>query len=203
MEIVLATSNPKKVKEMNAIMSGMQVRFRRLNEFSDVPKIIEDGLTFEVNALKKAHVIFEHTGIMALADDSGIEVDALGGKPGVFSARYAGPSQDDRANLEKLLRDTEHVPDEKRTARFHCVIALVWGQAGNVMEKTFHGVMEGALLRAPRGTHGFGYDPIFMVPQYDGKAAAELDPDLKNKISHRGRALEQFKTFFEKEFSIR
>ena len=200
MEIILATSNPKKVKEMNAIMGGMDVRFRLLSEFPNAPEIIEDGLTFESNALKKARVIFQHTGMMTLADDSGIEVDALGGKPGVFSARYAGPGHDDRANLEKLLRDTEHVPDEKRIARFQCVIALVWSEGGDILEKTFLGVMEGVLLRAPRGVHGFGYDPIFGVPQY-GKSAAELDPELKNKISHRGRALEQFKAFFDKEFS--
>ncbi len=187
--LVLATRNPGKVREIKASLEGLPVEVKGLDEFPEVPEVEETGKTFFENAFKKAKEIAEATGQMALADDSGIEVDALGGAPGVYSARYAGVHGDDRKNIEKLLKELEGVPSEKRTARFKCVM-VVYHPSGKWFSA--EGIWEGLISLEPRGDKGFGYDPIFLVPEL-GKTAAELPLDEKNKLSHRGKALAEVK----------
>ncbi|MCL6635806.1 MAG: XTP/dITP diphosphatase [Peptococcaceae bacterium] len=185
MKLVLATRNPGKVRELNQLLSPLGYEVVSLDQYPGVPVIIEDGATFKDNAVKKATTVARFTGQLALADDSGLEVDFLGGAPGVHSARFAGEGHDDRANNEKLLRLLAGVPPEKRAARFRCVVAVAT-PAGQVF--TAEGTCEGVITDEPRGEGGFGYDPLFYVPAY-GKTFAELDPAVKNRISHRGRAL--------------
>lgn len=184
MKLVLATRNRGKVRELSELLAPVGVEVVSLDSYPDVPEVEEDGNTFKANAVKKALAVSGATGQVALADDSGLEVDYLGGAPGVRSARFAGEEKDDRANNEKLLRLMKNVPPEKRTARFKCVVALAT-PGGQVF--TTEGACEGFIGTAPRGEKGFGYDPLFMVPEY-GKTFAELELDIKNRISHRGRA---------------
>ncbi|MGB9802978.1 MAG: XTP/dITP diphosphatase [Desulfofundulus sp.] len=185
MKLVLATRNQGKVRELSELLSPLGYEVVSLNQYPGVPEIIEDGATFKENAVKKATVVARYTGQMALADDSGLEVDYLGGAPGVHSARFAGERHDDRANNEKLLRLLAGVPPERRTARFRCVVAVAT-PTGQVF--TAEGACEGVIADRPRGEGGFGYDPLFYVPAW-GKTFAELEPAVKNQISHRGRAL--------------
>ncbi|SHJ39940.1 XTP/dITP diphosphatase [Desulfofundulus thermosubterraneus] len=185
MKLVLATRNPGKVRELSQLLSPLGYEVVSLEQYPGMPEITEDGATFKDNAVKKATAVARYTGQMALADDSGLEVDYLGGAPGVHSARFAGAGHDDRANNEKLLRLLAGVPPEKRTARFRCVVAVATPE-GRVF--TAEGICEGVIADKPRGEGGFGYDPLFYVPSY-GKTFAELDPAVKNRISHRGRAL--------------
>jgi len=187
MKLVLATNNKGKVREMSEMLAAHGIEVLSLNEFPQVGDIQEDGRTFKENAVKKATVTAGMTGLTALADDSGLEVDYLDGAPGVFSARFAGEEKSDRANNEKLLRLLTGVPPDKRTARFQCVIAIA--RPGGLVH-TVQGTCEGVIAGEPRGDMGFGYDPLFYLPQY-GKTFAELDLPLKNKISHRGKALAQ------------
>jgi XTP/dITP diphosphohydrolase len=189
--VVLATRNAHKVAELTRILAdaGATVTLAGLDEFPGAPEVAETGLTFADNALLKARAIAEHTGLPAVADDSGLAVDALHGMPGVFSARWAGKHGDDRTNLELVLGQLADV--EERGAQFVCVAALVIPGATSASpagrEWTVTGVMHGALTREPRGTNGFGYDPIF-VPVGMETTTAELSPQAKNEISHRGRA---------------
>lgn len=183
--LVVATKNPGKLREIREIM-GSNVRLLSLAEFPDVGDIVEDGRTFEANAIKKALAAAHHTGHVSLADDSGLEVDALDGAPGVYSARFAGERATDEQNNLKLLRLLEDTPDEQRTARFRCVIA-VGAPDGSV--QTAQGTSEGRILRNPRGTGGFGYDPLFLVSG-ERRTFAELPPEEKNRLSHRGKALQ-------------
>ena len=185
MKLVLATRNPGKVRELSQLLSPLGYEVLSLEHFPGVPEVVEDGATFKDNAVKKATAVARHTGQLALADDSGLEVDYLGGAPGVRSARFAGEGHDDRANNEKLLRLLAGVPPEKRTARFRCVVAVATPE-GKVL--TTEGTCEGIIAEEPRGEGGFGYDPLFYVPSC-GKTFAELEPEVKNRISHRGRAL--------------
>jgi XTP/dITP diphosphohydrolase len=185
MKLVLATRNPGKVRELSQLLSPLGYEVLSLEHFPGVPEVVEDGATFRDNAVKKATAVARHTGQLALADDSGLEVDYLGGAPGVHSARFAGEGHDDRANNEKLLRLLAGVPPEKRTARFRCVVAVATPE-GKVL--TTEGTCEGIIAEEPRGEGGFGYDPLFYVPSC-GKTFAELEPEVKNRISHRGRAL--------------
>ncbi|SHE88028.1 XTP/dITP diphosphohydrolase [Desulfofundulus australicus DSM 11792] len=185
MKLVLATRNPGKVRELSQLLSPLGYEVLSLEHFPGVPEVVEDGATFRDNAVKKATAVARHTGQLALADDSGLEVDYLGGAPGVRSARFAGEGHDDRANNEKLLRLLAGVPPEKRTARFRCVVAVATPE-GKVL--TTEGTCEGIIAEEPRGEGGFGYDPLFYVPSC-GKTFAELEPEVKNRISHRGRAL--------------
>jgi len=188
MDIVLATRNKKKAEEMKRILEdAMEKSFSlfTLDDFPGCPDVEEDGKTFEENAVKKAIFVSKYTGMAAIADDSGIEVDALNGDPGVFSARYAGESADDRANLEKLLNEMKDVPYEKRGARFVCYIAMAFPN-GDV--KTFFGSVEGKIGIGPKGLKGFGYDPVFYPEGYD-RTFSEMSEDEKNAISHRGKAL--------------
>lgn len=185
MKLVLATRNRGKIREMSELLSPVGVEVLSLDSFPGVPEVEEDGDTFQANAVKKAMSVSLHTGEIALADDSGLEVDYLGGAPGVHSARFAGEGRDDRENNEKLLRLMRNVPPEKRSARFKCVVALATPE-GQLY--TAEGACEGVIGAEPRGEEGFGYDPLFVVPEY-GKTFAQLDLQTKNRISHRGRAL--------------
>ena len=187
-EFVLATGNPGKLRELQAMLDGAGYRVRSQAEF-DVPDAEETGTTFVENAIIKARHAAALTGLPAVADDSGIAVDALGGAPGVYSARYAGAGASDQANLDKLLEAMRDVPRAERGCRFHCVMAFM-RSAEDPTPLLFHGIWEGELLATPRGENGFGYDPLFLVPEH-GVSSAELAPAVKNRISHRGRALVQ------------
>ena len=182
--LVVATKNPGKLREIREIL-GSEVKVSSLTDFPGVGDIVEDGTTFEANAIKKALTVAFHTGHVSLADDSGLEVDALSGAPGVYSARFAGEKATDEQNNRKLLRLLGETPHEKRTARFRCVIA-VGASDGSV--QTAEGRAEGLILCSPRGADGFGYDPLFLVPGIR-RTFAELPPEEKNRLSHRGKAL--------------
>ena len=186
MKVVLASNNPAKLRELDAVLHPMGWELVAQGDLG-VPEAEETGTTFEANALLKARHAAARTGLAALADDSGIEVDALDGRPGVYSARYAGPQCDDEANNRLLLQELEGVPEQRRGARYQCVIALV-RTAEDPDPLIARGVWEGRILEAPQGHNGFGYDPLFYVPTHDC-ASAELEPDVKNGISHRGAAL--------------
>jgi XTP/dITP diphosphohydrolase len=184
-ELLLATSSAGKIREIRQAAAGPGWRWRGLDEFPHVPEAIEDGRTFAENARKKAVYYAHATGLPALADDSGLEVDFLGGLPGVDSAHYAGTPRDDAANNAKLVAALRGVPPVQRTARFRCVMAFADG--GRVLFQT-EGVIEGRIIDQPRGANGFGYDPHFYVPHLS-RTTAELAPAEKNAISHRGQAL--------------
>lgn len=184
--IVLASSNAGKVREFNQLLGGLQLEVVPQSQFN-VADADETGLTFVENAILKARNAAQHTGLPALADDSGLEVDALHGAPGIYSARYAGPKASDAENLEKLLAMLKDVPEEKRGARFQCVLVYL-RHALDPTPLICQGAWEGRILTAPRGTSGFGYDPVFFVPTH-ACSAAELPPETKNALSHRGQAL--------------
>ena len=188
--LVFATRNRGKLVELHALLEGSGVRVLGVHEVGrDLPDVVEDADTFLGNAAKKAREVAAATGWPALADDSGLEVDALGGAPGVHSARYAGVHGDDAANNEKLLRALDGVPPERRTARFRCALVLAdpAGPLGDAIESA-DGVVEGVILDAPRGTGGFGYDPLFYCPEI-GMTFAEAGVGPKGHISHRARAM--------------
>lgn len=186
--VVLASSNPGKVTELRQLLAGLHLDVIPQSAF-DVPEVEETGQSFVENALLKARHASLHTGLPAIADDSGLEVDALRGAPGVRSARYAGPAADDRANLDKLLKELAGVPESDRTARFQCLVVYL-RHPGDPTPLITQGTWEGRILNAPRGTGGFGYDPVFLVPE-ENASAAELDSARKNALSHRGKALRQ------------
>lgn len=189
MKLLVATRNAGKLRELAVLFAELEgAVLVGLDEVGDVPDVVEDAETFEGNAIKKAQELARATGLPTLADDSGLEVDALGGAPGVYSARYAGGHGDDAANNAKLLRELEAVPDDRRTARFRCALAFA-DPEGPLGERVHveHGVVEGSVLRAPRGTNGFGYDPLFLL-RGDTRTTAELSPEEKNAISHRAEA---------------
>jgi XTP/dITP diphosphohydrolase len=185
-EIVVATKNHGKVAEIAAVIAELPTRVMSLAECGDIPEAVEDGKTFWENAILKAKHYALYTKKVCLADDSGLEVDALAGAPGVYSARFAGDESSDAANNKKLLAELQGIPADKRTARFRCVLALV--DNADVLF-TVDGVCEGIILDTPRGQEGFGYDPLFLIPRL-GKTLAELTLAEKNAISHRGQALE-------------
>ncbi len=192
MDIVLATRNKKKIAEIKKIFkaTGAVFKVHTLNDFSECQDVEEDGDTFEANAIKKAVYISKCTGMTAVADDSGLEVEALNGAPGVFSARYSGIAADDRSNLEKLLKEMRDVPYEKRGARFVCCIAIA--VEDNV--KTFFGYVSGRIGTVPKGKNGFGYDPVFY-PENLEETFAEMSDNEKNSMSHRGRALNELQKY--------
>ncbi|WP_434148858.1 XTP/dITP diphosphatase [Methylocaldum gracile subsp. desertum] len=187
-KILLASNNPGKVREIQAILANDDIEIVPQSAFG-VPDIEEVGLTFVENAILKARHASQLSGLPAIADDSGLEVDALGGAPGVFSARYAGPGANDAENNAKLLRELENIPDAERTARFRCVMVFL-RHAQDPSPLIGQGVWEGIILREPRGKGGFGYDPLFFVPEKNC-TSAELSPDEKNRLSHRGKALRE------------
>ena len=188
--LVLATRNPGKLRELDRIL-GAQIRLAGLEDFPGAPDVPETGATFEENALLKARAIAAHTGLAAVADDSGLCVDALNGMPGVLSARWAGGHGDDKANLDLVLAQIADVPDARRGARFVCAAALVLPDR---REWVVTGTVEGRLIRVPRGSGGFGYDPIFLPDGLD-LTTAEMTPEAKDAISHRGRAFRALAPF--------
>jgi len=193
--IVLATKNKKKVEELTRMFSGRAIIFETLDVFPGCPEVIEDGRTFRQNAVKKAAAIAQYTGCPALADDSGLEVDALGGAPGVYSARYAGKDANDRNNVRKLLKDMKDISDpNKRTARFVCCIALALPDGRC---KTFSGSVKGTIGKRARGVSGFGYDPVFFPEEHD-RTFAEMTANEKDGLSHRGRAIGRLYTYLKK-----
>lgn len=192
-KIVLASGNTGKLREIQAVLDQYRFSLIKQSEF-DVPDVPETGTTFVENAIIKARHAAEKTGLPALADDSGIEVDALQGAPGVYSARYAGKHGNDKANNNKLLTELKDISDEQRTARFQCVIVFM-RHAQDPMPLICEGTWEGKILFECSGENGFGYDPLFFVPTH-GCSSAELDPAEKNRISHRAQALKKLITSF-------
>lgn len=185
--ILLATNNQGKARELSSLISGERWKFTTPAEQGIELAVEENGITFEQNAVLKARAFAKVSHLITLADDSGLEVDALDGAPGVYSARYAGPQATDDGRNRYLLSELSDVPDDRRQARFRCVIAIAFPDGDTVMCK---GECSGIIARAPRGDNGFGYDPIFYLPQFN-KTMAELTMEQKNEISHRGKAARQ------------
>ncbi len=183
LRLMVSTRNPGKLREIRRMLEGAPVVLVSPDDYPDAPEVEEDGLTLEENARKKAEALGRHTGLVALADDTGLEVDALGGHPGVFSARFAGPACDDAANRRQLLDRLAGHTD--RSARFRTVMAIAEPDGGI---RIFHGVCEGTITTQERGSGGFGYDALFVPDGFD-ETFAEMDLEEKNAISHRGRAL--------------
>lgn len=186
MKIVLASSNQGKIREINSLMSDMSIEVISQSDFN-VPEVEEDGLTFIENALKKARHAAKLTNLPAIADDSGIVVQALDGAPGIYSARYAGENASDHECIIKLLQELKDTPSEKRQAFFYCCLIFL-RHANDPCPIISEGIWHGKILFEPRGIHGFGYDPIFLDVERNC-SAAELSPDIKNEISHRGKAM--------------
>jgi XTP/dITP diphosphohydrolase len=189
-DLLVATTNPGKFAEVRAFLKDLPLQIISLGELRDPPPVIEDGDTFEANALKKARTLARFAGKLTLADDSGIEVDALNGAPGIHSARYCGANCDDEANNQKLLRELAEVSEAKRTARYVCALALCVRDARGWKEWTVRESCAGRITFAPKGSQGFGYDPLFFYPPF-GKTFGEIDRDTKAGVSHRGKALKE------------
>jgi len=194
MELVIATRNRKKVEEIKRILQGAPVALYTLDDFPGCPEVEEDADTFEGNAVKKAAATARYSGKPAVADDSGLEVYALNGAPGVYSARYAGTGADDGKNLEKVLTELQGVGEGGRGARFVCCVALAFPD-GTV--ETFQGFVEGRIGMAPKGVSGFGYDPVFYPKGHD-MTFAEMSADEKDALSHRGMALRELRKFISR-----
>jgi XTP/dITP diphosphohydrolase len=186
-EVIIATKNPGKAREFEHIFASRGIEVRTLLDFPEIPDVDETGTTFEENAILKAEAVSQALGKMVIGDDSGLMVDALEGRPGIYSARYAGEPKNDQNNTDKVLSELKGLPDEKRSARFYCALAVAVPGQGSI---TVSGTCEGRILEEQRGTNGFGYDPVFYVPE-KGLAMAELSSDEKNKISHRANALKK------------
>lgn len=193
--MVIATSNLHKLAEIKYILDGVQKDIFSLKDFPEIGSIRETGTSFEENALLKARAVYQHTALLTLADDSGLEVDALNGAPGIYSARFAGKERDYPANNRKLLEDLKNIPDRERGSQFRCVVAIL----GNRIEKVVEGIVRGRIIHQLRGSGGFGYDPLFIPEGFD-QTYAELGEAVKNRISHRaiafGKAKEFLKTLF-------
>jgi len=190
--LLLASRNKDKLKEIQQVLNPYDIELKSALEYEHLEEVEEDQDSFEGNALKKARYVHRETGEPALADDTGLEVDALDGAPGIYSARYAGKQATYKDNVDKLLATLNGVETNKRTARFRTVLALITGS----QEVLLNGVCKGRIISTPRGKRGFGYDPVFVPEGYD-KTFAELNSKEKNKISHRGKALEKFRNFLE------
>jgi len=184
-EVMVATQNRGKLREIREILEGSGVVLLSLDDYPDLPEVVEDGETLAENALKKARSICAWTGHVTIADDTGLEVEALDGRPGVHSARYAGDGAGDADRRAKLLAELGGVPEEGRGAAFRCVMAIATPDG---REELVEGECRGMICEEPKGANGFGYDPLFLVPEY-GMTFAEIAPEVKNRISHRGRAL--------------
>jgi XTP/dITP diphosphohydrolase len=193
-ELVVATRNAGKIRELELLLQGIVEKILPIGSYPGIPDVDEDGATFAENAVKKALFAAQATGLPALADDSGLVVDALGGRPGVYSARFAGKGAGDSANNLKLLAEMAEIPQLERTAAFHCVLAFCLPDGAC---RTFEGRLPGIILEEQQGDGGFGYDPLFLVPEY-GQTLAQLSLEIKNRISHRGRALEEFRRYLAK-----
>lgn len=201
MKLVLATTNEGKLRELRALLVGIDIEVvSMLEALGKKLQIVEDGATFAENAVKKASVLRDTSGLSALADDSGLEVDALGGRPGVYSARFSGPNANDASNRQTLLDELTTQPGEVLSrARFRCVLA--WAKLETPVVATFDGTCEGTIVRTPRGDNGFGYDPLFVPDEGDGRTMAELAREEKNRISHRARAFCKFRESLERKLS--
>ncbi|MDD5712505.1 MAG: XTP/dITP diphosphatase [Smithellaceae bacterium] len=195
----MASKNKGKIREVQSILAGGDVVIVSLAEYPDCPDVVEDGDSFFENALKKARTVAEYAGELALADDSGLTVDALNGAPGVFSARYAGEAATDDDNITKLLQELRDVPDQGRAAAFCCVLVLC---NPNGAYESFVGRWEGRIAKEKAGESGFGYDPVFYLPEL-GKTVAQLPLELKNRLSHRAQALEKLKEALAKGMSLK
>jgi XTP/dITP diphosphohydrolase len=193
--IVLASRNQGKIKEIQVMLADLGIDLLSLNDYPGIPEIVEDGNSFLENAVKKARVVAEATGEVALADDSGLEVDVLGGAPGIYSARYAGKDADDRQNFRKLLSDLKGMASDSRGAAFRCTLVLY---PADGCYEIFEGRWEGMIAEKPVGQGGFGYDPVFFLPDL-GVTVAELSPEVKNRISHRAKAVAKLKEKLGKE----
>jgi XTP/dITP diphosphohydrolase len=192
-KVVLATRNKNKIEEIKTILSDLRLEILTLNEFPEIPLLKEEGLTMRDNSLQKAQTVYHHTHVATLADDSGLEVFYLHGRPGVKSARYAGDGATDEENNEKLLGEMRGVPPRRRRAQFRAVLTLV----GDTSRETTEGICEGNLAESPRGSNGFGYDPIFIPHGYQ-RTYAELTVEEKNAISHRSKALALMKEILQR-----
>lgn len=193
-ELLVATRNRKKFQEIKDLLNGLPLKITSLLDYPDCPQIVEDGKTFRDNAIKKALTAARQTGKLTMGEDSGLEVRALGHKPGINSARFSGAGATDKKNNTKLLRLLKGIPPRKRQARYRCFVAVADGT------KVIHvvsGSCAGLIAQAPKGTNGFGYDPLFLISRYH-KTFGELDPAIKSKISHRSRALKKFRTVVKK-----
>jgi len=184
--LLLATRNRDKVREIAAKLAHLNIKVKSFRDFPHLPEVVEDGETLEANALKKAREGFQATGIPTLADDTGLEVSALGGEPGVYSSRYAGENVSYADNRRKLLMEMENVSDNMRQAAFRTVVTIYDKKGYEQVE----GICEGVIIRGERGEGGFGYDPVFYVPEF-GQTFAEMSLELKNRISHRGKAIDK------------
>jgi len=193
-QLFLATRNKGKIREIEELLKGFEISLTSLRDYPDAPDVVENGEAYRDNALKKARFFTRWTGRLTLADDSGLEVDYLQGRPGVLSARYSGDGGDDRENNRKLLRELKGIPRGKRGAVFRCVMALVapWGD-----EEVVEGECRGQIGLEETGERGFGYDPLFIIPRY-GKTVAELSLAEKNRVSHRGKALRKLKKILKR-----
>ncbi|MEW5804447.1 MAG: RdgB/HAM1 family non-canonical purine NTP pyrophosphatase [bacterium] len=192
--LIVASHNAHKVEEIRDILRDFSVRILSLSDLDWNIPIVEDGSTYYENALKKARVIVDHFGEPTLAEDSGLEVDALGGQPGIYSSRYAKEGASAEANNQKLLFALQDIPASQRTARYRCIAVLICPADGQI--HSFEATCEGLITHAPEGDKGFGYDPLFLVPEY-GQTFAELGDEVKNKISHRAKALAQLRNFLK------
>lgn len=186
LKVVLATGNPGKVREINQILAGVNIQVLPQTDFG-VPEVKETGLTFVENAILKARNAAQHTGLPAIADDSGLEVDALMGSPGIYSSRFAGADASDQDNLIKLLHELDEITEAERSARFQCLMVYMQ-HAADPTPLICQGSWEGRIAREAKGENGFGYDPVFYVPEQNCHAA-ELTAEIKNRLSHRGQAL--------------
>lgn len=201
-KIVLATRNPGKISEIEEMIKDVDLEILTLDDFQAIPEPPEEGNSFEENALSKAKAVHRATGLPALADDSGIEVEALNWGPGVRSARYGGTGLSDADRSQKLLENMASIPDDKRTARFRCVMVLFPSPGKEEEALVTEGVFHGQIAREPAGDNGFGYDPIFYVPEKK-KMVAEMSEKEKNKISHRYRALLEMKRLIVKAYDLK
>ncbi|MBE2226389.1 MAG: XTP/dITP diphosphatase [Ignavibacteria bacterium] len=196
-KIFIASKNKGKIEEIRSYLAGFGIEIFSLLDSHELPEVEETGATFEENAHLKAKAIFDIVKIPVLADDSGLETDSLGGSPGIYSARFSGEGATDERNNLKLLKELENVPDDKRTARFVCVLALYDG----INSRYFEGTCEGKIAFASAGTNGFGYDPLFIPAGYD-QTFGELGSAVKTRISHRAKALRSLKKFLDLEKSL-
>ena len=194
LEFIVASHNQGKLNELKELLAELPINILTPADV-ELDDIAETGITFVENAIIKARHACEETGLPALADDSGLVVDALNGAPGVYSSRYAGPNASDQDRINKVLKELKDVPSNERSASFHCVLAF-YEYPGDPAPLICHGIWDGEILTAPQGNRGFGYDPIFYVPDHHC-SAAELDPEVKNTISHRGQAMQEFIAILE------
>lgn len=193
MELIVATRNRDKRNELQALLQDLGVRLRTIGDFPGAPDVVEDGTTCEANAIKKAQSAAQFTGLPAIADDTGLEVAALDGRPGVYAARYAGESATYEDNWRKLLHELNGIPSARRQARFVTAAAIAYPD-GRLQVAL--GTLDGVITERPQGTSGFGYDPVFLVPE-KGKTLAEMTPEEKNEVSHRARAFQRAKELLQ------